>query len=68
MTNIIPATDAKEEPIINVIEIVLSTLIPINAVIVLSCSQARYALPKAVLVISTVKIAIKTIVTNTINI
>ena len=47
MTNIIPATDAKEEPIMNVIEIVRSTLIPINAVIVLSCSQARCALPKA---------------------
>ena len=60
--------EASDDPIINVMDIVLSTFIPINAVIVLSCSHARWARPKAVLVINNVKIAIKTMVTKTIKI
>ena len=35
-----PATEANDDPIINVIEIVISTFIPNNEVIVLSCSHA----------------------------
>ena len=60
--------NSREDPIINVIEIVLSTLIPSKAVIVLSCSQALCALPKSVFVIKYVKIPIKIIVNTTIKI
>ena len=63
-----PATEASAAPITNVSEIVRSTLTPVSAAIVRSCSHARCARPSEVRVMMKVKIAISATVVTTIRI